>query len=101
MSDTDIIDQLPVDQSLPTHDEINLINNIFKKEKTNIQKICAEFKDIIYIGIIYILFSIPYIDTLIHSLIPLSFTYPYILLLIKAILFMILYWVSKNIWLLT
>lgn len=99
MSDADIIEQLPVDQSLPTHDEINLINTIFKKEKNNIQKILNEFKDVLFVGIIFMILCSSYTNNLIQSLIPLTYNYSYLTDIIKALIFVILYWVTKNFWL--
>jgi hypothetical protein len=96
----DIIDQLPVDNQLPTHDEINLINTIFKKEKTNIEKILEEFKSVILIGILYILLSLNYIDNFIKSVLPITLKYPYIIILLKAVVLMLIVWVINNYWLL-
>lgn len=99
MTDADIIEQLPVDQSLPTHDEINLINTIFKKEKTNIQKILNEFKDVLFVGIIFIVLSIPYTENMIKSIVPMTYNYTYLTLIIKALIFIVLFWLIKNFWL--
>lgn len=96
----DIIDQLPVDNQLPTHEEINLINTIFKKEKTNIEKILEEFKSVIFIGILYILLSLIYVDNFIKSILPITLKYPYIIILIKAIILMLVVWIINNYWLL-
>lgn len=100
MIESDIIEQLPVDNQIPTHDEINLINTIFKKEKTNIQKILEEFKSVFIIGILYILLSFTAIDNFIKNYIPFSHNYPLIIVIIKAIIFTVLVWVINNYWLL-
>ena len=37
----DYLEQLPTDSETPTHEEIQVVDTIFKKETTTMQKICT------------------------------------------------------------
>jgi hypothetical protein len=92
----DILSNLPIDQSLPSHTELKLVDHLFKKKKTFFEKILAHAKDILIIGVLFILFSIPQLDDIIKKFITISNKSPYILLGIKTLLFMLTYFIVKN-----
>ena len=54
----DIIDDLPTDHTVPSHSEINIVNNLFKENKSGMYKILHELKTALLIGILFIIFSI-------------------------------------------
>lgn len=85
----DPIQNLPVDDSPPSHNEINMINNIFKSNDKNIKNLLTEIKYMIISAALFILFSIPKVDTTIKSLIPYCENNDFFLLIIKAIIFSI------------
>jgi hypothetical protein len=95
----DMIDQLPSDKSIPSHNEIRIFDQLFHTKKTIFDKILVNTKDILIIGVLFILFSIAPLDSLIKKFIPLSNTSSYILIGAKTVLFMITYFIIKNIYL--
>jgi hypothetical protein len=101
MSDTvpsDFIDDLPVDKNPPSESEMNIINSIFS-QKQNIRKLLLGTQDVLLVGFIFILFSLPQIDEYIMKIFPSTTKSPYILIGLKTILFMLFYFISKNIYL--
>lgn len=97
---TDYLRKLPVDQTLPNSSELEIVNYIFGKDgKHKVAKnIVWEFKDAILGGIIFFLLSISYMDTIIKKIIPTTNNY-ILLLIIKTILFILIFWILKNIFL--
>jgi hypothetical protein len=96
MLNADVIDQLQEDKNAPSHDEINMVNTLFKKERSTIQKIFNEVKTVIFVALLYIALSIPYVDTLIQKVIPITQTSWMILILIKAVVFMFIFYFLNN-----
>lgn len=95
----DYIDQLPSDTSVPSHNEIRIVDKFFQQKKSIFDTILLQTKDIIIIGCLFILFSLPFVDNLIKKFVKITETSPYILVGIKALLFVIIYFFIKNIYL--
>lgn len=92
----DIIDQLPTDDTPISEDDLKLADTLFGKRNTKfLDKIAGEFKDLFLAGFLFILLSIPYADKII-SKIPIAAKSHTILLVIKALIFISLFWVIKN-----
>ena len=92
----DIIKNLPTDQSVPSHNELQIIDMLFKQKQGTIQYILSQMKDVIIVGLLFIIFSLPHCDGLISKFIPSLQSSQYMLLLGKALLFMLCYFVLKN-----
>ena len=95
----DLIDQLPADNSVPSHNEIRIVDQLFQKKKGVFDKILANTKDILLMGGLYILFSLPQTDEMIKKIITPTQSSQFILVGVKAVLFMLLYFVIKNMYL--
>jgi hypothetical protein len=95
----DIIEQLPSDHSPPSHDEIRILDSLFKEQQGIVNKLLSEFKNIIIMGILFVIFSLPTLDDLIIKFINIASTSKYILVSIKALLFMVSYFVLQNLYL--
>ena len=54
----DSIGSLPTDQSVPNHNEIRLIDTLFKQNQSTINRILSGLKDVLIIGILFIVFSL-------------------------------------------
>ena len=92
------IDQLPTDQSIPSHDEINIIKTIFN-DKNNMNKLFSGLKKIIIAGLLFAILSLPPIDPLIHKIMPSIAKSPYTTIIIKTVIFIVLYFVICNLYL--
>jgi len=97
--DDDIITQLPVDKTTPTHDELHIVNTLFQNHGTEMNTMFNEAKDAILVGLIYIIFSLPQLDEYIKRFIPIANKSPYFLVLIKALTAIVFYWVVKHFYL--
>jgi hypothetical protein len=95
----DMIDQLPIDQSVPSHNEIRIVDSLFQTKKGIVDKILVNIKEIIIIGILFIVFSLPSVDKIIYKMIPPTTTSPYILLGVKTVLMMVCYFIISNFYL--
>ena len=93
----DLLRNLPTDNSNPNEKELYYINNIFEKEQSNIRKIMMEFKDIVMISLLFLLVSIPYIDSIIKKVYPRAENRS-IMLVVKSVLFGLLYYMLKNLY---
>lgn len=92
----DIIEQLPSDQTIPSHNEIRIVDTLFKEQKSIIDTILMNTKDLIVLGILFIIFSLPQVDALIEQFFNSTSTSPYILIGVKTLLFIISYFILQN-----
>lgn len=95
----DVIEQLPADMSVPSHNEIRIVDQLFQQKKGIFDRILGQTKDIVILGGLFIVFSLPFIDDLIKKFVTAAGTSPYILIGIKALLFVFSYFIIKNLYL--
>lgn len=92
----DVLASLPVDETVPNHNEIQILETLFKEKHSGISRILENTKDVLIVGILFIFFSLSQVDEIIHKIFPSAKNSPYITLGIKALGFMLLYFVLKN-----
>lgn len=94
----DIIANLPIDKSIPTESELIILNTLFKdKEKKSIlKKVTNEAYEPFFVGILFVILSIPQLDEFIKSNIQITQNSLYFLLLFKMFIIMILFWIIKH-----
>jgi hypothetical protein len=95
----DKIDELPTDTTAVTGNEIQILDSLFKRQKADINKLLKGTQDIALAGLLFIVFSVKPVEEMIVKFVPSSGTSPYILLGVKAILFMVCLFVLKNMYL--
>lgn len=95
-NNSDYINNLPVDKSPPTQDEINIINSLFKKNNSQIKSLFLEFKDSILVGFIVLLFSFEIINSTIRKFIPITNSSDFFLNIVKALIVAFVYWMIKH-----
>lgn len=91
----DNIDNLPVDQSPPSSGEVEVVNMLFKEKEGVIKKVVKGTKDILIAGVLFIVFSLTFLDEYIKKYITITSTSPYILCIVKAFLFMVALFIVK------
>jgi hypothetical protein len=96
---SDEINGLPFDQNAPTDTELQIVNSLFKENYTNFEKLFYGLKDVFLVGVLFFVLSLPQVDTLIKTYYPVANSSIYSLTLAKAILFMIAYFIVKNMYL--
>ena len=94
----DLIERLPTDASTPSHEELQIINSIFRENKASGGKIFEEAKEVVLIIILFILISLPPVDGLIKKFFPAASS-PYILILVKGIIVGVIFYIIKNFYL--
>jgi hypothetical protein len=96
-NNADIITNLPTNNNQPLHNELKIIDLLFEN-KGNAMLI-KEISKLFLLAILYVLFSFPNIDNIITKMIPQTKKSVYILLGIKTISFVVIYWLIINFWL--
>ena len=97
---SDDIEKLPIDNNyVPTQNENDIIDSLFGVEKSVMNNIVNETKDLIIIAILFIVLSLKDVDDLIKKFIPVTQNSVYILLLIKTLSFVVIFWIIKNFYL--
>jgi hypothetical protein len=94
----DSIDSLPTDQSVPSHNEIQVVESLFKQKHTTVQKLLSGAKDSVILLALYVVFSLPIVDSTISKFVDTSQT-PYLMIGVKAVLFVIAYFLITNMYL--
>lgn len=95
----DPIRQLPVDQSQPTNNELQIVDTLFVKHRDTMDSIFSEAKESLIIGFLFIIFSLPQVDELVKKIFPAAGTSPYILVASKAAIVVATYWLVKHFYL--
>lgn len=95
----DLIDQLPTDKLDPSPNEIQLANNLFKVQKNFVSKMAGELKGIVIMLVLFIVISLEHVDKLFYKFLPMTEKSPYILLLLKGLVFVIVYYFIRNMYL--
>lgn len=98
-NNSDFLDSLPTDKNTPSHTEVQIVDSLFKKQHTVVQKILAGSKDVILVGFLFLVFSLPYIDDLVKKFAPSTETSVYIFIFVKTLFFMFAYFLLKNMYL--
>lgn len=95
MTNGDIIKQLPTDNDIPSDREIKIMNELFEEQTNMASNIASKNKNIIFIGILFMLFSSSILDNLIKKYIPVAIN-NYLLIVIKTLVFMLSVFIVQN-----
>ena len=87
---------LPTDNNPLNHHEVQVFQSLFKDEDKNISHIITELKDAIIGGVLFALLSLPNIDELIKRFIPSTSNSLIILITVKTLIFIALFWIILN-----
>ncbi len=96
---SDNILELPVDKKEPNQNEIQMVNVLFKDHKRDLISMLVEAKESIIVGILFVIFSLPQFDMVMNKILPFTQNSIYILILIKIVIIMVLFWVIKHFYL--
>jgi hypothetical protein len=95
----DLINSLPTDQSEPSNNEIFLADKLFKEHQSMIHKVLSQTKDVLFVGVLFVLFSLPQLDTFLQKVVPVTKTSWFFLIGVKTAIFVLIYFVIKNLYL--
>ena len=99
MSTGDTLAQLPVDETPPTNNEVQVVETLFKKHPKEMNSLFNELKDPALVAILVIAISLKQVEDLIKRFIPPADKSPYLLVLIKGLIVAVLYWLIKHFYL--
>ncbi len=94
----DSIESLPTDKNVPSNSEMQIMDTLFQK-KAIFDVVLNATKEVLIAGFLFILLSFPQVDEYVKKFIPITNTSPYFLLGAKCLIFMILFFVIKNMYL--
>jgi hypothetical protein len=97
-SSSDVIANLPVDKSPLTPVEVQYADALFAKQQGIVESVISKSKDVLLVGVLFILFSLPALDTILVKIFP-SASSSILLLGLKTLLIMFVYFIIKNIYL--
>lgn len=94
----DLLDKLPTDSSIPNHQEIQVVNELFKKHDKSFFTVVNEFKNPLICGLVYIILALPISTNGINYLIPSIEKNPenLFMILIKTLIFVIIIYYIQN-----
>ena len=93
----DLLSSLPVDETPLNHDEINILQTLFKEENSrDLSNIFLELKDAVIGGILFAILSSNKFDNIIYRFIPTSKNSLLIMICIKTLIFIALFWIIIN-----
>lgn len=95
----DIINQLPSDKDLPTQNEMLIVDKFFKQKKNVFERIFNYNKEFILLAVLFIIFSLPIVESTLSKFIPIIEKSPYISILIRSAIFVITYFIIKHLYL--
>jgi hypothetical protein len=96
----DFLNNLPTNQTIPSQQELSVVNRLFSSYPDSTKNIFLEFKTDLFLGLLFFILSLPTVDNLLTKHFVITQKYPpYILLLVKSLIFVLLCWLSKNFWL--
>ena len=93
----DPIIQLPVDQTAPSSNEVQIIDTLFKKHRGTMDILVEESRESMIVVILIILFSLPQINQIIKKFVPINSEY--IVLLVKGLTAGVLFWLLNHFYL--
>lgn len=93
---SDLLQNLPTDDSIVNSNELHIINNLFTNETESVNKIVMELRESILGGVLFGLLSLPQVDFIIQKFVPLSRNSPVVLLCVKIVLFIFIFYLLKN-----
>lgn len=96
---SDMIETLPTDQTEPTQGELVIIDNLFRKQMGILDRALSGLRDVVVIGVVFLLISTSQAESLIKRFIPVTENSCYLLLLVKTLCFMFMYFLVKNLYL--
>ncbi len=95
----DRLASLPTDENPPTHPELQMVDYLFGKDgsQKKINGLIGEFKLSLIAGALFVILSLPWVDTLFRNFISVA-NNDVILMIIKTVLFVVIFYFISNFW---
>lgn len=95
----DSLQMLPVDETPPTPVEATILNRIFAEDKKNGNRLRNEARDVAMLIVLFIVISCDPFKNMLSNLIPIVKKSAYIDIAVRAVIFAIVYYMFKNLFL--
>lgn len=92
----DNLNTLPVDDTPLSDQNQQIMNNLFQKSGYDMSAICMGLKTSLVAGGLFLLFSMPYVDTALKKIIPITSKSNLYLIFMKTLLYMLTYFLITN-----
>ena len=92
----DYIKNLPTDSTVATTNEMNIVNSLFQENKKSIKTLCSGTKDIIIAGILFFVFTLPFINSILGYCLNFVNNSSLLMNITKSIIFMIILFFCQN-----
>ena len=92
----DNLNNLPVDDMPLSKPHQQIVDNLFKKDGYDFSNICMGLKTTVLTGGLFLVFSMPYIDSFVRKVMPFTTKSNLYLVFMKTVIFMILYFIITN-----
>ena len=93
------IEKLPSDHHAISSQEKEVMELLFKTTSNEIKKYSSlfnEFKEGLVIVILFLIFTLSFVDECIKKFIPFTIHYPILIYIFKIMMILILFWIFKN-----
>ena len=92
----DYIKNLPTDTTVATINEMNSVNTLFQENKKSIKTLCSGTKDIIIAGILFFVFTLPFINSILGYCLNFVNNSSLLMNITKTVIFMVVLFFSQN-----
>lgn len=92
----DYIKNLPTDTTVATINEMNIVNTLFQENKKSIKILCSGTKDIIIAGILFFVFTLPFINSILGYCLNFVNNSSLLMNITKTVIFMVILFFSQN-----
>jgi hypothetical protein len=93
----DKISTLPVDSTPLNHNEITLMNALFENKNSEmINKAIYGLRDVLFASGAVLLILLPIVDEQVRKMFPVTASNPYMMVLVKTLIFAVLYFIMAN-----
>ncbi len=92
----DNLNTLPVDDTPLSDQNQQIMDNLFQKNGYDMTALCMGLKTSLVAGGLFLLFSMPYVDTALKKIIPVTSKSNLYLIFMKTLLYMLTYFLITN-----
>lgn len=94
----DNIDNLPTDKNTPSHNEVKMVETLFKEQQSTVNKVLSGAKEFVFLFLLFCVLSLPQVNMFLAKILPVASS-QYICILVKGVIFTVVYFLIKNIYL--
>ena len=94
----DKLKDLPTDSTVPTHDEVQIMQALFENNKKDVKNLFSGIKEVLFVIVLVFILFLPPVTKWLDKVLPVNKS-PYILVLIKSLIIGIIFWLVNHFYL--